>query len=86
MEKDEYGSWIHKYYDRITPDVQKLFDEYEKRFDDPPYIFEQLDACSYMGYEELIEKVKICLEKNIDILHLEIPDYDELLKRGVFLG
>lgn len=86
MEKEEYDSWFNKYYDRITPEVQKLFDEYEKRFDDPPYGFEELDACSYMGYEELIEKVKICLEKNIDIVHLEIPDYDELLKRGVLFG
>lgn len=82
---EEYASWHTKYYNRLANDLEakNLLNKYKKRFGSFPYIYEQLGACSYMEYEELLEKVKICLTKNIDIIHLEIPDYDELLKQGI---
>lgn len=90
MEKannnEKYGcSWSEKYYDRLKndPEAKALYDEYIKRFNFLPDGNEELDGCSYMGYEELLEKVKICLERNVKMIYLEIPDYDELLDQGV---
>lgn len=81
----EYASWHKKYYNRVAndPEAKNLLNEYKKRFGNPPYYYEELDACSDMGYEELLEKVKICLEKNIEMVELEIPDYNELLEQGI---
>lgn len=70
----------------LTPEEEKLIEKYCEKFNFYPWGNLQWCGCGIETKKEMMEKVKLCLEKNIDLPHLMFPDYDEILERRHKMG
>ena len=71
----------------LTSEEEKLIEEYGERFNNHyPWGSMIWRGCGIETKKEMMEKVKLCLEKNIDLPHLMIPNCDEVLERWLEEG